>query len=136
MSPANAKNWVSKAIDAMGVTIGQKIVTGLTLTLLTFMATTGKGMVRSVYAQETKSVMQPEIKTLQTQIDNLKTESQATGLKVDSVAQTTAKVDEKMNALISILVDAFPQVKTAAQDRTKKNKDSQDVQDALTGEVK
>lgn len=56
--------------------------------------------------------------------------------KQESTDQKVEKVDAKVDALISILVESFPQVKKAAQDRVQKNKDSQDVQAALTGDSK
>ena len=56
--------------------------------------------------------------------------------KQESTDSKVEKVDQKVDALISILVEAFPQVKKAAQERTQKNRDSQDVQAALAGESK
>lgn len=52
----------------------------------------------------------------------------------DSVSKAqTMPVDQKVDALISILVEAFPEVRKAAQDRAKKNADSREVTDALIG---
>ena len=134
MTDPAPKSLVSRLLQALGNTISQRVVTALTLALVGFIATTGKGMVRSVYAGEVKSVMRPEIQTLQAQVDTLKDNTRVTGKKVDSVDAKVEKVDDKVDALISILVEAFPQVKKAAQERTQKNRDSQDVQDALTGD--
>lgn len=134
MTDPAPKSLVSRALQALGNTISQRVVTALTLALVGFIATTGKGMVRSVYAGEVKSVMRPEIQSLQAQVDTLKDNTRVTEKKVDSVDSKVEKVDDKVDALISILVEAFPQVKKAAQERTQKNRDSQDVQDALTGD--
>jgi hypothetical protein len=78
MTSKDAKSMGFKALEALGVTIGQRIVTGLTLALLAFMVTTGKGMVRSVYAQETRKVMAPAV-------DSMALRDSLTNSRIDSL---------------------------------------------------
>jgi hypothetical protein len=82
-----------------------------------------------VWSQGDSLVKRKIIDTVKPYLDTLAKKQESTDQKVE-------KVDAKVDALISILVEAFPQVKKAAQERTQKNKDSQDVQDALTGDNK
>lgn len=69
MPERTPKSVWNSTLAAMGNTIGQRVVTGLTLAILTFMVATGKGMIRNVYAQETKSIMKPEIDSLRARIE-------------------------------------------------------------------
>ena len=86
-----------------------------------------------VWAQGKTVVRDKILETVKPSLDSLAVKQASTDVKVDSVDAKVEKVDAKVDALISILVEAFPQVKRAAQDRTQKNRDSQDVRDALTG---
>ncbi len=66
------------------------------------------------------------IDTMKPYIDTLTRKQESTNQKVE-------KIDDKMNALIDVLGEAFPEFKKAALERAKENRDSKDVQDALTG---
>lgn len=66
-----------------------------------------------------KSVMAPSLDTL--------------SKKQDSTNQRIQQVDEKVDALISIIITAFPQVKKAADAKVKEKNDSKAVTDALSG---
>lgn len=82
-----------------------------------------------------KTIIQAKIlETVKPSLDTLAKKQESTDQKVEAVDSKVERVDQKVDALISILVEAFPEVKKAAQQRTQKNRDSQDVQDALTGD--
>lgn len=53
----------------------------------------------------------------------------------DSVARAHIEpVNKEVNALISILTEAFPEVKKAANEYAIKNKENREIRDALSGE--
>src|SRR5215203_7296523 len=91
----------------------------LILTLITtfcgFVYVKGNDMVD----KRIQAVMKPSI-------DSLAKQQDSTAAKVDGV-------DGKLNALIDVMREAFPQFKQKALERAQDNKDSKDVQDALTG---
>ncbi len=86
-----------------------------------------------VWAQGKTIVQNKILETVKPSLDTMATKQEKTDRKVEAVDDKVEKVDQKVDALISILVEAFPQVKKAAQERTQKNRDSRDVQDALKG---
>jgi len=91
----------------------------LILTILT----TGLGFVyvkgNDAVDTRIKSVMAPAIDSL--------------AKKQDSTAAKTDQIDGKLNALIDVMREAFPEFKKKALERAEDNKDSKDVRDALTG---
>jgi TolA-binding protein len=76
------------------------------------------------------------IEIVQPEIDSLAKAQEMTDQRVEAVQQNVEKLNGKLDALISILVESSPQIKKAAQKRVQKNKDSQDVQNSLTGETR
>lgn len=60
-------------------------------------------------------------------IDTLRRNTKATEAKV-------TRVDEKLDALIGVMQEAFPQFKRAAKARAQRNMDSREIRDALEGE--
>lgn len=92
------------------------------------------GFAGLVWSQGKEAVTSKVMEIVKPSLDTITRKQESTDVKVDSVDAKVEKVDAKVDALISILVEAFPQVKKAAQERTQKNRDSQDVQDALTGD--
>jgi hypothetical protein len=81
-----------------------------------------------VWSQGDGLVKKKIIDTVKPYLDSLAEKQETTDQKVE-------KVDEKLDALISVMAKAFPEFKKAAKERAQENKDSQDVQDALTGET-
>lgn len=75
------------------------------------------------------------IEIVQPEIDSLSKAQELTDQRVETVQQDIEKLNDKVDALISILVESSPQIKKAAQARVQKNRDSQDVKNALTGSV-
>ena len=92
------------------------------------------GFAGLVWSQGKTAVTAKVMEIVRPSLDTITKKQETTDQKVDSVDAKVEKVDAKVDALISILGEAFPQVKKAAQERTQKNRDSQDVQDALTGD--
>ena len=80
-----------------------------------------------VWSQGDSLVKKKIIDTVKPYLDTLAEKQETTDQKVE-------KVDEKLDALISVMTKAFPEFKKAAKERVQENKDSQDVQDALTGD--
>jgi hypothetical protein len=68
-------------------------------------------------------------------IDTVKPYLDTLAKKVETTDQKVEKLDDKMNALIDVMSEAFPEFKKAAKERAQQNRDSKDVQDALTGEA-
>ncbi len=79
-----------------------------------------------VVAQGKGVVQQKILETVQPSIDSLTAKQITTEKKVD-------RVDRKVDALISILTEAFPEVKKAAQDRAVKEAADRQLKDNLTG---
>jgi hypothetical protein len=100
--------------------------TRLVLTVLTAFA-------GFVWAQGKEIVRHRVVEAVQPSLDTIAKRQDTTDQRVAAVQGEAAKLNDKLDALISILVDSSPQVKKAAQDRIQKNKDSQDVKDALAG---
>lgn len=128
--------FLSSLLEALGNTLGQRVVTGIVLALLGFMATTGRGMVKSVYSQETRSVMKPQIDTLQHQIDTLRDDQQKMKAAIDkgqaiSLEMYSAML-EKDSILRQILEDRARNKRQAAQTRASNEKLFND----LTGDTK
>lgn len=73
------------------------------------------------------------IEIVQPSLDSITKNQEMADQRVETVQQDVEKLNDKLDALISILVESSPQIKKAAQTRVQKNKDSKDVQDALTG---
>lgn len=78
------------------------------------------------YTHADEVVKRKILETVQPYLDTL-------AKKQDSTDQKVEKVDEKLNALIDVMGDAFPEFKKAAKERAQENRDSEDIQDALTG---
>lgn len=76
------------------------------------------------------------IEIVRPSLDTLAKKQEATDQKVEAVQDDVAKLNDKLDALISVLVESSPEIKKSAQSRIQKNRDSQDVKDALTGKVK
>lgn len=76
------------------------------------------------------------IEIVQPSLDTLAKAQEMTDQRVEVVQQNVEKLNGKLDALISILVESNPQIKRAAQSRIKKNKDSQDVQNSLNGSTR
>jgi hypothetical protein len=55
--------------------------------------------------------------------------------KIETTDQKVEKVDAKLDAMIQVMIEAFPQFKKAAQERAEERRDSKEVQDALTGDA-
>jgi len=66
-------------------------------------------------------------------LDTVKPVMDSISLKVDTTDKKVERVDDKVNALIDILVAAFPQVRKAAEARIKEKRDNQEVLNALRG---
>jgi predicted ATP-dependent endonuclease of OLD family len=78
---------------------------------------------------EGKDVVERKIlSTVQPALDTLKDKIETTDEKVE-------KVDAKLDAMIQVMIEAFPQFKKAAQERAEERRDSKEVQDALTGDA-
>jgi hypothetical protein len=73
------------------------------------------------------------IEIVQPSLDTLAKGQEMTDQRVETVQQEVEKLNNKLDALISILVESNKDIKKAAQKRVQTNKDSKDVQDALTG---
>ena len=76
------------------------------------------------------------IEIVQPSLDSITKNQGLADQRVEAVQQNVEKLNDKLDALISILVESNPQIKRAAQSRIKKNKDSQDVQNSLNGSTK
>lgn len=81
-----------------------------------------------VWSQGDSLVKKKIIDTVKPYLDTLAKKQESTDQKVE-------KLDDKMNALIDVMSKAFPEFKKAAKDRAAENRDSKDVQDALTGDT-
>jgi hypothetical protein len=68
-------------------------------------------------------------------LDTVKPALDTLAKKVETTDQKVEKLDDKMNALIDVMSKAFPEFKKAAKERADQNRDSKDVQDALTGDA-
>lgn len=79
-----------------------------------------------VLAQGNHVIEEKIHETMAPVIDTLTAKQDKTDRKLD-------QVNQKVDALISIMVEAFPEVKKAAADRLRKKNDSKAVTDALTG---
>jgi hypothetical protein len=101
----------------------------LILTLLTAFAGFAWSQSKSVIHAKVIEIVQPEL-------DSLAKAQEMTNQKVETVQQDVVKLNDKLDALISILVESSPQIKKAAQSRVQKNKDSQDVKNSLTGDTR
>lgn len=118
--------FLSSFLDALGNTLGQRVVTGIVLALLGFVVTTGRGMVKSVYSQETRLIMKPQIDTLQGQIDTLRKDQQEMKAAIDkgqaiSLEMYSAML-EKDSILRQILEDRARNKRQAAQTRASNEK--------------
>lgn len=134
MTMNEARPAISKALQALGSTVSQRIVTGLTLAIVGFMATTGKGMIRSVYAEETREILRPNLDTLQTQIDTLKVSTKATAQAVERMQQMQLEMYsaqlQRDTGLQRILENRANNSRKAAEDKAK----TENLFKALTGE--
>lgn len=73
------------------------------------------------------------IEIVQPSLDTLAKGQEMTDQRVEAVQQEVEKLNNKLDALISIMVESDPKIKKAANKRVQANKDSQDVKNALTG---
>jgi hypothetical protein len=80
------------------------------------------------YTHADEVVKRKILETVQPYLDTLKGGQEATDEKVE-------KMDDKLDALINVMGDAFPEFKKAAKERAQENRDSREVQDALTGDT-
>jgi TolA-binding protein len=76
------------------------------------------------------------IEIVQPSLDSITRNQEMVDQRVEVVQQQVEKLNGKLDALISILVESSPQIKRAAQNRIQKNKDSQDVQNSLNGSTR
>jgi ribosomal protein S13 len=88
------------------------------------------------WSQSKAIVHDKVIEIVQPSLDSITKTQEMTDQKVEAVQQNIEKLNDKLDALISILVESSPQIKKAAQSRVQKNKDSQDVKNSLTGETR
>lgn len=79
-----------------------------------------------VWSQGDSLVKNKIIDTVKPYLDSLAKKQETTDQKVE-------KVDEKLNALIQVMSQAFPEFKKAALERARENTDSKEVQESLTG---
>jgi hypothetical protein len=78
---------------------------------------------------EGKDVVERKIMTtVKPALDTLKEKIETTDEKVE-------KVDAKLDAMIQVMIQAFPEFKKAAQERAQENRDSKEVQESLTGDA-
>lgn len=88
------------------------------------------------WSQSKAVVHDKVIEIVQPSLDSITKNQEMADQRVEAVQQNVEKLNDKLDALISILVESSPQIKKAAQKRVQKNKDSQDVQNSLTGETR
>lgn len=88
------------------------------------------------WSQSKAVVHDKVIEIVQPSLDSITKNQELADQRVEAVQQNVEKLNGKLDALISILVESSPQIKKAAQKRVQKNKDSQDVQNSLTGETR
>jgi hypothetical protein len=55
--------------------------------------------------------------------------------KIETTDEKVEKVDAKLDAMIQVMIQAFPEFKKAAQERAQENRDSKEVQESLTGDA-
>jgi predicted ATP-dependent endonuclease of OLD family len=91
----------------------------LILTVLTAGMAYGYGQVDSTIKRKILDTVKPALDTL--------------ARKQETTDEKVEKVDAKLDAMIQVMIEAFPEFKKAAKERAQKNTDSKEVQDALTG---
>jgi ribosomal protein S13 len=103
--------------------------TRLILTALTAFAGFAWSQSKAVVHDKVIEIVQPSL-------DSITKNQEMSDKRLEEVKQEVEKLNGKLDALISILVESSPQIKRAAQSRIQKNKDSQDVQNSLNGSTR
>jgi hypothetical protein len=67
-------------------------------------------------------------------LDTVKPVMDTLARKVETTDQKVEKVDAKLDAMIQVMIEAFPEFKKAAQERAQKMTDSKGVRESLTGD--
>jgi hypothetical protein len=88
------------------------------------------------WSQSKAVVHDKVIEIVQPSLDSITKNQEMADQRAETIQQNVEKLNGKLDALISILVESSPQIKKAAQKRVQKNRDSQDVQNSLTGETR
>jgi len=82
-----------------------------------------------VWSQGDSLVKKKILDTVKPYLDTLAEKLETTDEKVE-------RVDKKVDALIQVMIVAFPEFKKAAMERAKDNKDSKEVRESLKGDAK
>lgn len=93
----------------------------LILTILTAGMAFGYGQVDSTIKRKILDTVKPALDTL--------------SKKVETTDEKVEKVDAKLDAMIQVMIEAFPEFKKAAQERAQENRDSREVRESLTGDA-